>query len=576
MHDLHPGLILILTGLVTLALPGRRLRNSFALGGAVLALAAMVWMGDGGLTYDFTGTLQFQLLAVDGLSRAFGLIFCIIAVIAGIYSMNTESRYEKCASLIYGGSSLCVVFAGDWISLICFWELMAVSSWYLVWAGGTHQAKRASYRYLAMHFFGGNMLLAGAVWLCVQNGYEVSLLTGGSGGAYWLILLGVAVNGAIPPLHTWVADAYPESTPAGTVYMGSYTTKVAVYALIRLFAGTEDLIIVGGVMAVLAACMALIENDLRRLLSYHIISQLGMMVAALGAGGAAGIDGATLHAAFNILYKGVLLMAAGAVITATGKRKISQLGGLAKKMPLTAGCFLIASLSIAGMPFLNGFASKALIMESLQGHTIGYWLVMLAGVGTWLSITLKINYFVFFGKTEKNVVCGRVPVCMQIAMVIGAALCVLTGLFPDFCYSLMPGATMAHPFSLHHILEYIGLFIGGTIPFAVLLPMMAPHDMLSLDFDWFYRRLIPKMLTWLSARVYNFFGRFEQIYDNAVIVCRYILRYGFRVFGNIHELKDMRQDQERTAFEGEMPVGAFMGTFLVFCIIAFFVILILE
>lgn len=576
MYNLHPGLILILTGVVTLFLPYQKLRSGAALAGAVLALAAMIFMGDGGLTYGFTSAIQFRLLAVDGLSRAFGLIFCVIAVIAGIYSLGTVSRYEKCASLLYAGSSLCVVFAGDWISLVCFWELMAVSSWYLVWAGGTHRAKRASYRYLAMHFFGGNLLLAGAVWLCtIQGGFEIGLLTGGSGGAYWLILLGVAVNGAIPPLHTWVADAYPESTAAGTVYMGSYTTKVAIYALIRLFAGTEDLIIIGGVMAVLAACMALIENDLRRLLSYHIISQLGMMVAALGTGEAAGIDGATLHAAFNILYKGVLLMAAGAVITVTGKRKISDLGGLAKKLPVTAGCFLIASLSIAGMPFLNGFASKALIMESLHGHVVGYWLVMLAGVGTWLSITLKINYFVFFGKTEKDVPCGKVPVYMDIAMVIGAALCLLTGLFPDFCYSLMPGATMAHPFTLEHILEYLGLFIGGTVPFVMLLPMMAPHDMLSLDFDWFYRRWIPRLLMGLSKYVYWFFEQFEQIYDHSVLICRFILRHPMKIFSNLHELKELDDEGEGT-FEGEVPVGAFMQIFLIFCIIAFLVILILE
>lgn len=576
MYNLHPGLILILTGLIALILPNQKLRGWIALAGSALALAAMVLLEGGGLTYAFTRSIQFQLLAVDGLSRAFGLIFCVIAVIAAVYSLNTRQRGEKCASLVYAGSSLCVVFAGDWISLICFWELMAVSSWYLVWAGGTHQARRASYRYLAMHFFGGNLLLAGAVWLCAQGSLAVEPLTGGSGGAYWLILLGVAVNGAIPPLHTWVADAYPESTASGTVYMGSYTTKVAIYALIRLFAGTEDLILIGGLMAVLAACMALIENDLRRLLSYHIISQLGMMVAALGTGEAAGIDGATLHAAFNILYKGVLLMAAGAVITATGKRKISELGGLARKMPVTAGCFLIASLSIAGMPFLNGFASKALIMESLHGHVVGYWLVMLAGVGTWLSITLKINYFVFFGKTEKDVPCGKVPLSMEIAMVIGAALCVATGLFPDFCYSLMPYATMAHPFSLDHILEYVGLFIGATVPFVMLLPMMAPHDALSLDFDWFYRRWIPKALSGLSRLVYWVFCRFEQIYDRSEMICRYILRHPLKIFSNLHELKEMEEEEETGSFEGDMPVGAFMQTFLIFCIIAFLVILVLE
>jgi len=161
--------------------------------------------------------------------------------------------------------------------------------------------------------------------LCADGNFDLQLLAGGTGAGYWLVFIGVAVNAAIPPLHTWVADAYPESTPAGTVYMGSFTTKVAIYALIRLFAGTEWLVIVGGLMAVFGACMALIENDLRKLLSYHIVSQLGMMVAGLATGLAVGIDGAALHAAFNILYKGVLLMAAGAVFVATGKKKISEL-----------------------------------------------------------------------------------------------------------------------------------------------------------------------------------------------------------------------------------------------------------
>ncbi|MBR4020716.1 MAG: Na+/H+ antiporter subunit D, partial [Firmicutes bacterium] len=410
MTSLHPGLILIFTGIFAFVLP-QKARQMVSLAGPVFALWA-VWMLQPASTMEFAffGGITMELLHVDMLAKAFGLVFCIIAVIAGIYSFDAADRGEKAAALVYAGSSLGVVFAGDWISLICFWEVMAVASWYLVWAGRTQKAKRASYRYLVMHFFGGNMLLAGAIVLCADGNFDLQLLTGQTGAGYWLVLTGVAVNAAIPPLHTWVADAYPESTPAGTVYMGSFTTKVAIYALIRLFAGTEWLIIVGGLMAVFGACMALIENDLRKLLSYHIVSQLGMMVAGLATGLGAGVDGATLHAAFNILYKGVLLMAAGAVFVATGKRKISELGGLYRKMPVTAICFLIASLSIAGMPLLNGFVSKGLIMEALHDYTLGYWLVMLAGVGTWLSITMKINYFVFFGKTENDVACGKVPV----------------------------------------------------------------------------------------------------------------------------------------------------------------------
>ena len=560
MHSLHPGLIFIVTGILTFLLP-RKTRQVVALAGPALALWSVLMLKpDSLMEFAFFGGITMELLHVDMLAKAFGLIFCIIGVIAGIYSFDAACRSEKAASLIYAGSSLGVVFAGDWITLICFWEVMAVASWYLAWVSGTHKAKRASYRYLVMHFFGGNLLLAGAIVLSSDGNFDISLLTGETGAGYWLVLLGVAVNAAIPPLHTWVADAYPESTPAGTVYMGSFTTKVAIYALIRLFAGTEWLIIVGGLMAVFGACMALIENDLRKLLSYHIVSQLGMMVAGLATGLGAGVDGATLHAAFNILYKGVLLMAAGAIFAVTGKRKISELGGLYKKMPVTAVCFLIASLSIAGMPFLNGFVSKGLIMESLHDYTIGYWLVMLAGIGTWLSITMKINWFVFFGKTENDVKCGKVPMHMNIAMVLGAVLCVVTGLLPEMSYNLMPNQTIGHPFTIHHILEYVGLFIGATIPFALLLKKMAPHDQLSLDVDWIYRKAVPLVLFELSKDVHQIFVSCEKGANRCAELTKMLLNDPAQVLYNAtHWHKD----------EEEMPIGNFIWVFLIFCLVAF-------
>ncbi len=563
MHSLHPGLILIVTGLLAFVLP-QKVRQIVSLAGPVLALWA-VWMLNAGsvMEFHFAGGITMELLHADILAKAFGLIFCIIAVIAGIYSFDAVDRGEKAAALIYAGSSLGVVFAGDWISLICFWEVMAVASWYLVWVGRTQRAKRASYRYLVMHFFGGNMLLVGAIILCADGNFDLQLLTGETGAGYWLVLIGVAVNAAIPPLHTWVADAYPESTPAGTVYMGSFTTKVAIYALIRLFAGTEWLVIVGGLMAVFGACMALIENDLRKLLSYHIVSQLGMMVAGLATGLAAGIDGAVLHAAFNILYKGVLLMAAGAVFVATGKRKISELGGLYRKMPVTAVCFLIASLSIAGMPLLNGFVSKGLIMDALHDYTIGYWLVMLAGIGTWLSITMKINYFVFFGKAENDVACKKVPAYMNIAIVLGAALCVITGVLPDLGYSLMPNQTVGHPFTAHHILEYIGLFIGATIPFVLLIKKMAPHDYLSLDFDWFYRKPLADVVFGLSKGIHHVFVICQNTANEVTETVKLLLNDPAQVLYNAtHWHKD----------EEEMPIGNFVWVFLLFCVVAFFLV----
>ena len=519
-------------------------------------------------------------MEVDALSRIFDLIFCIISVIAGIYALGTEKRTEKCASLIYAGSSLGVVLAGDWVSLICFWELMAVASWYLVYGVKNHKAKRASYRYLVLHFLGGNLLLTGGIILFGQGQMDVSLLTGMESPAFWLIFLGVAINAAIPPFHAWVPDAYPESTVEGTVYMGAFTTKVAIYVLIRCFAGMEVLVLVGGIMAVYAACMAFIENDLRRILSYHIVSQLGMMVAGLGTGLAAGIDGAALQAAFHILYKSVLLMGAGAVVYATGFRKVSDMGGLAKKMPVTAVCFLIASLAIAGMPFLNGFASKALIMESLHDFYGGYWLVKIAGVGTWLSITLKINYFVFFGKSSKNLSCKPIPVYMTIAMMMATLLCIITGVYPYFAYELTPNATMAHPFDMDHILEYLGLFVGATAPFALLIKRMAPHDTINLDTDWFYRRWVPNLLTNLSENVHRLFERMERIFAECGANVRFLVKHPSKVFTEEASFSEMRRKYENEPdeglFEGNVPVGMFMQVFIIFCIVAFLIVLMVE
>ena len=596
MYNLHPGRILLAFGLLCVALP-KKIGPWAGLLGAVLALLAMAalmgdgFFGDGSsvssgserLEYAFTPSITMKLLSVDGLSKLFGLIFCVIAVICGVYSFGNAGRAERGASLIYAGSSLGVVFAGDWISLIFFWEIMAIASCYLVWAGKSRRAVRASYRYLAMHLLGGNLLLAGAVILSISAGTELTALNGSGGAGYVLVLLGVCINAGVPPLHTWIPDAYPESTASGAVYMGSYTTKAAVYVLIRLFAGTEWLVMAGAVMAVFGACMALIENDLRRLLSYHIVSQLGMIVAALGTGEVSGIDGAALHSAYNILYKGVLLMGAGAVIYATGKRKITELGGLGRQMPFTAVCFLIASLSIAGMPFLNGFASKALIMESLHDFTAAYWLVTLAGVGTWLSITMKINYFVFWGRKHagQTGLLRPVPASMQAAMAAGCILCIVTGVFPEIGYSLSPGQTMGHPFTAEHILEYLGMFVGATAVFAALLPKMAPHDTLTLDFDWFYRKWLAAALTFLSRSVYLVFGFFEIRWNHFMHMIGRIIRQPSRLFdGSFRQTHEKSRDEEMEddtgAFEGDMPVGRFMQIFVVFCVVAFVVIMVLE
>lgn len=481
---LQPGLILIIFGLLMLALSGC-LRRVAVVAGPVITLCAVFF-------YE-----------ADKMATMFGIIFGIISVVAAIYNLHVKDRRELAAEAVYAGSSISVVFASHWIGMLIFWELMAVASWLIVVASKTKEAGKAGFRYLMVHMLGGNLLLAGIVIKLAQGQTLIESLTGQPDAAYWLILAGVAVNAAIPPLNAWIADAYPESTMGGTVYMGSFTTKVGVFCLIRLFAGTELLLYFGVFMAVWGACMALIENDFRRLFAYHIISQVGYMIASLAIGGEIGIDGASAHAFNHILYKGTLLMCAGTVIAATGKRKISELSGLGRKMPVTAGCFLIASMAIAGFPLLNGFVSKSLIMNAAAESGF-YWaelLLMVASVGTLMSVTLKVNYFVFWGKSDDDTaVCERdVPLNRKIAMALGAAACVITGLFPNLIYGLTPYGTDGHPFTVDHVTQYIELFAAAAIAFVMYIDHMKPKEKITLDTDWFYRKPLKYAVGFLSV-----------------------------------------------------------------------------
>ena len=509
---LHPGIIMIAFGTITMLLP-RPCRRPLSVIAPVCAFWAFLQMSpDSSLPYELTPYIKMEFIHFDGLAYAFMLVFCIIAVLNGIYGEGIQHRYECGMSMVYAGSVMGVVLAGDLISLIVFWEISAFASMYVVYCKHDMESERASLRYILVHAFGGNMLLAGVIVYIFHYGNEITNITEHFGEPFfWLIAVGVAVNAAIPPLSSWLPDAYPESTATGTVYLSSFTTKAAIYLMIRMFLGLDYLIWIGAFIAVYAACMAIMENRIRRLLAYHIISQLGMMIAAIGAGGAVGTDAAAAHAFTNILFKGVLMMGAGAVVYATGRAKITELGGLARKMPVTAACFLISSLAIAGLPGLSGFVSKALISEavSTSGHPTAAILLTAGGVGTLLSITLKINWFVFFGPCENEEdsrVERKVPFTMELAMILGTVLTILIGIFPERFYALMPFGTDAHPYHLGHVLEYIAIFIGGSIPFFLCIKKMKPHDEITLDFDWFYRKGLSRLVLWMSKTAESIFA----------------------------------------------------------------------
>jgi multicomponent Na+:H+ antiporter subunit D len=338
-----------------------------------------------------------------------------------------------------------------------------------------------------MHIIGGGILLTGIVLQVVSKG-SVLLQVQAGGPASWLILLGFGLNAAFLLLHTWLPDAYPEATLTGAVFLSIFTTKTGVYALARCFSGNEFIASMGGAMALFGVAYALLQNDVRRLISYHIISQVGYMLAGIGVGTALSINGGIAHLINNLLYKTLLFMGMGSVIHMTGKRKLTELGGLAKKMPLTCLTCLIASLSISGAPGFNGFISKGMLLSSMaEAHQpFLEWMLRLASVGTFLSFT-KLCFFTFFARNDR-IEAKEAPLNMSLAMIAIAALCISIGMFPNILFSILPGPSTSYSaYTFSHLIGVIQLFLWAGMVFTLLRSAFTPHALIILDVDYFYR-----------------------------------------------------------------------------------------
>ena len=312
----------------------------------------------------------------------------------------------------------------------------------------------------------------------------------------------------MPPLHAWLPDAYGEATVAGAVFMCAFTTKTAVYALARGFAGMEILVPLGVIMALYGVVYAVLENDARRLLAYHIISQVGYMVAGVGIGTQLAINGACAHAFAHILYKGLLFMGCGAVLQMTGTSKFTELGGLYKKMPKTFLYTLIGGLSISAFPLFSGFVSKAMIVAA--GYEVhNYWaafLLTLASAGTFLHTGLKVPYFIWFGKNNCSKKtwqrAGDPPKNMQLAMFMAAALCIFVGCYTPYLYDMLPfpqAAAAYHPYTAYHVAETLQILLFTALGFFLLLKKLSPEPTISLDLDWFYRKG-GRLFYWLARK----------------------------------------------------------------------------
>ncbi len=489
-----PPAFILLFGAALLPLFPKNLRPTVFL---AFPLAALVWIfsmeAGKHLTYSLAG-LELILLQVDPLNRGFGLAFSFAALAGGIYAMHMRDTRQQVAALGYIGGSLGVCFAGDFFTLLIFWEIMAVTSTFLVWAGGTKEAQGAGFRYLLVHLFGGSLLLVGVVLLYQETGnLELAAFTAGEAStAIWFILLGVLVNAAAPPLHAWLPDSYTKATATGAIFLNAFTTKVAVYVIAQCFPGWPLILWVGVAMALYGVYYAVLANDMRLILSYHIISQVGYMLVGIGIGGEFGVSAGAAHAYNNIIYKTLLFMGTGAVLYAVGRTRLTDLGGLGKQMKGVVALYLIGAFSISGFPLFSGFVSKAMILQEVG--TVETYLLLVAAVGTFLSVGLKLTYYTWFYR-ENHLEVKKIPGNMYVAMGILAVPCLAFGVWPNGLFLTLPFAIEFQPYSIYMVVEAIQLPLFTFLAFWIFRKKILGEAKIALDTDWFYRKSAP-IVSW--------------------------------------------------------------------------------
>ena len=389
---LPPGMPMILLAIGLLALRGsrwERVRRVATVLAPLLSLAHLaILVPEDAFCRVRWLDLELTIVRADRLAMIWGWLFHVAAILAAIYSLYDRSSLDAAFGLIYAGSAIAAVFAGDLLTLFLFWELTALASAYLVWAGQQRGSPDAGTRYLIVQVGSGVLLLAGTLGLA-YGGSEVGITFGGPSeiGVFrdqlnqWpvqLIFGAFCVKAAFPIVHTWLPDAYPKSSPVGAVFLSAFTTKMAIYMLVRGFAGWPPLIAVGCAMAIAPLVYAVVEDDLRRCLAYCLVNQLGFMVVAIGVGTPLAINGVAGHAISHVLYKGLLFMVAGAILHRTGTARLSKLGGLATQMPFTFAAYLFAVAAIS-MPMFSGFVTKSLSVAAVgEAHLQSAWLCLLA------------------------------------------------------------------------------------------------------------------------------------------------------------------------------------------------------
>lgn len=480
---------------------------------AVVMLAAPILGAYGVYLLEPGMTASFQLMGyeltpirVDSLSILFAYLFNLAALIGVIYALHVKDPMQDLAALAYAGSAIGAIFAGDLLTLFVYWEMLALTSVFLILARRSERSLKAGMRYLVIQVGSGLLLLAGTI-VYTRAGNDISFdFIGLDAAGGWLIFIAFGIKAAFPMLHGWLTEAYPEATPTGTVFLSAFTTKVAIYALARGFPGTDILILIGALMTCFPIFYAVIENDLRRVLAYSLINQLGFMVVGIGIGTELALNGAVAHAFNDVIFKGLLMMSLGAVLHVTGEIRGSELGGLYKKMPKTTLLCIVGAASISAFPLFSGFVSKSMVVSAAiqEGHTLVWLALLFASAGVFHHAGIKIPFFAFFAHDSKHVASAHEPPGnMLLAMTLAALLCVGIGSFPGLLYSMLPYDTNYTAYDISHVLAQMQLLAFSALAFTWLkLAKIYPPELKSvnLDVEWIYRCVLPNAVKKLSSK----------------------------------------------------------------------------
>lgn len=497
----NPGLLIMLGGLLAPLLP-RALQGPWLLAIPAAGLALLLNLPQGSAGVMHMAGLELTTLRLDHLSFVWAVIFHIAAFLAGLYAWHVRDRIQGASSLIYAGAGIGAVLAGDLVTLFIYWEITSLASVFLIWARRTSRAYRAGMRYLLVQITSGLLLMAGALVHYNATGSIAFNQLGMATPGGVLIFFGFGIKAAFPLLHNWLQDAYPEATVTGTVVLSIFSTKMAIYALARGYAGTECLIWIGATMAAFPIFFAVIENDLRRVLAYSLNNQLGFMVVGIGVGTELAINGVAAHAFAHILYKALLFMSMGAVLHRVGTIRASELGGLYKSMPVTAVFCIIGAMSISAFPLFSGFVTKSMILTATAGehHWIAWLVLIFASAGVLDHSGIKVPFFAFFAH-DSGIRCKEAPWNMLAAMGITAFLCIGIGVYPQPLYAILPFPVDYSPYTAAHVITQLQLLLFAALAFTMLFrngwyPAEIPS--VNLDFDWVYRRALPAL--WAYAR----------------------------------------------------------------------------